>query len=225
MTRTKVCNIALIARHASLILSLAVLIVGSRGASACGNGKLILDDKFNSVASAWSIEKKYTKLSPGPVGLTIVVSPGKDVGALNEADTYKNFELCMWVSLKSGGADDMFAVRFWTPDGADEYWAVTWPAKGQFVVNRYVNDNPTAITSQIENSGLLDAGGENEIGVSVIGNKGTFSVNGKKVTDFVGQPPDKGSIFGFLVSADKHDRGSATFVLRDVQVRDIDMAR
>lgn len=225
MTRTGLCGTAVVARYAALILSLAIVIGDAGGASACGNGKLILEDNFNTIASAWSIEKKYTRLTSGPAGLTVVVAPGKDVGALDDAATYKNFELCMWVKVNGGGAEDMFAVRFWTPDGNDEYWAVAWPAKGQFVVNRYVNDNPTAVTSQIENSGLLKAGGENEFGVTVVGNKGAFWVNGRKLADFAGQPPDKGSIFGFLASADKHDRGAATFVLRDMQLREVDTAR
>jgi hypothetical protein len=214
-----------IARYASLALPLVIVIAGAGSASACGTGRLVLEDKFNTLDPAWSIEKKYTKLTAGPDGLTIVVPAGKDVGALNQFGAYKNFELCIWVVAEKAdpAADDLFAVRFWTPDGNDEYWAVTWTGKSRFVVNRYVDGKPTAITAQINNSSLLHSGAVNEFSVSVNGNKGAFSTNGQKVTDFTGQPPDNGSIFGFLVSANQSN--PSTFVLKDLQLREVEAAQ
>ena len=149
-----------IARYAWLALPLGILIAGMGSAAACGNGKLILEDKFNTLAPAWSIEKKYDQLTTGPDGLTLVVPAGKNVGALSQSALYKNFELCIWVEVDKAdpAADDLFALRFWTPDGNIEYWAVTWTGKGWFVVNRYVGATTTAITPQIENSSPLHRG-------------------------------------------------------------------
>lgn len=210
-----------IARCAWLALPLGFLIAGVGSVSACGTGRLVLEDKFNTLDPAWSVEHNYTKLTAGPDGLTIVVPAGKDVGALNQFGAYKNFELCIWFVAEKAdpAADDLFAVRFWTPDGNDEYWAVTWTGKSQFVVNRYVNAKPTAITSQINNSSLLHSGVVNEVSVSVNGNMGAFSINGQRVADFTGQPPDNGSVFGFLVSANKSN--PSTFVLKDMQLREV----
>jgi hypothetical protein len=205
------------------LLLVGILIASVEGAAACGNGKLIFEDKFETLGPSWKVEQKYRKLTTGTGGLTITVAPGKDVGALNRSGVYKNFEVCAAFVTKSiKGADDLFAIRFWTPDGNDEYWAVTWTGKGWFVVNRYENDEPKAITSQIENSSLLNDPGEtNEVSIRVDDNKGTFSVNGKKVTDFTGQPPENGSLFGFLVSEDKGNPGPSTFTLKSIQLREV----
>jgi len=61
-------------------------------AAACGNGKLILEDKFATLDSAWEFTNK-AKGEPGPKGLTAKVPPGKSVSGLNHSDHHKNFEL------------------------------------------------------------------------------------------------------------------------------------
>jgi hypothetical protein len=92
-----------------------------------------------------------------------------------------------------------------------------------FVVNRYIDAKPNAITPQIKNATRLRSGGANEYSVSVSGNKGTFAINGQKVTDFTGPSPDHGSVFGFLVSA--HQDHPSTFVLRNLQLREVTAAQ
>jgi hypothetical protein len=213
-----------VARLGLLILPFGILAGGN--AAACGSGKLVFEDKFTTLDPAWAIEKEYNSLNAGPDGLTIVLNPGQNVGALNRFGAYKNFEICIsTVVSKEAGSDDMFALRFWTPDGNDEYWAVAWVATSTFIVNRYVNNNPSAIISQTVNSSMMQVGGENEFSVSVSGNKGTFSINGKKLADFNGQPPPNGSIFGFNVNSGKSDKSPVTFVLKDLQLREVSVAQ
>lgn len=213
-----------VARYAASALWLGVLLAGACNAYACGTGRLVTEDKFDTLDPAWAIEKKYDKLTAGPEGLTIVVPPGKNVGAINPFGAYKSFELCIRAATEKPDptADELFAIRFWTPDGNDEYWAVTWTGKSRFVVNRYIDAKPTAITPPVNNASLLRSG-INEYGVSVSGNQGTFSINGKKVTDFTGPPPEHGSVFGFLVAA--HQSRPSTFVLKNLQLRELAAAR
>jgi hypothetical protein len=182
----------IVSRHGSLILAFAILLVGADYAAACGNGKLILEDKFETLDPAWKVEKNYNKLTTGPGGLSITIAPGNDVGALSHSGSYENFEICAaFITEGIKGTDDLFAIRFWTSDGNDEYWAVIWTERSWFKVNRYENDEPKAITSQIEDSSLLNKPGPtNEASIRLNDKKGTFSVNGKKVADFTGQPPE-----------------------------------
>jgi len=213
------------ARYATPALSFGILVAGllagGAEAAACGSGKLIREDTFKTLDPAWAIEQKYTKLTAGPDGLTIGVPAGKNVGALYQSGLYRSFELCIRAVTEKPdpNADDLLALRFWTPDGNDEYWAVTWTGRGWFVVNQYVGGaKPKAITPQIKDTLPLHGDGVNEFSVSVNGNRGVFSLNGQKLTDFTGQPPDGGSIFGFLISADENH--ASTFVLKDLQLRE-----
>jgi hypothetical protein len=206
-------------------LWLGVLLAGAGDASACGGGRLVAQDRFDTLDPAWSIEKKYDKLTTGPDGLTIAVPAGTSVGALNQFGAYKSFELCISAVTEKAdpASDNLFGVRFWTPDGNNEYWAVTWTGRGWFVINRYVDAKPSPITPPIKNAALLRSGGVNEYAVSVTGDKGTFLINGQKVADFTGPPPDHGSVFGFLLSA--HQSHPSTFVLKDLQLREVAAAR
>ena len=59
----------------------------------------------------------------------------------------------------------------------------------------------------------------NEVSVSVNGSMGALSINGQRVADFTGQPPDNGIDFGFPVSANQGN--PSTFVLKDMRLREV----
>jgi hypothetical protein len=64
----------------------------------------------------------------------------------------------------------------------------------------------------------------NEISVTVNGNKATLAINGKKVIDFTGQPPEGGSLFGLSLGAFKSDTGPSTLTVKSIQLREVGAA-
>jgi hypothetical protein len=67
----------------SLILSFAILVAGADYAIACGNGKLILEDKFETLDPAWGFDEQDPTRSNGVEGLVHTLQPGDSVRSLN----------------------------------------------------------------------------------------------------------------------------------------------
>ena len=212
-------------RQITLIaLALAVFFaIGNGDAAACGKGKLIFADKFASLDAGWKFDGSDDDgITPGPNGLVVKVHPGNTSSAIHQPERYDNFEICtVFEAHSEKGAGDFVAVRFWTPDGNAEYWAVTFTGQGWYVVNHYLpGQKPQGVTPDVDNPSWLKDG-MNEVDVSLTGNQGTFSVNGKKVGDFTGEPPEGGSVFGFALYSGKNNTGASTFVLKSIEVHEV----
>jgi hypothetical protein len=190
-------------------------------AVACGNGKLIFQDRFETLDPAWQFDGSVTSAKVGAGGLVAEVPPGKTLSAIHLPGRYQNFEICASFETDSAKeAGDFVALRFWTTDGNDEYWAVTFTGKGWYVVNHYApGQDPRSLTSQVDDPSLLKAG-ENEVSVSLEGNKGDFFVNGKHVAAFAGMPPGGGSVFGFALYSGKTNTEPSTIILKSIELRE-----
>jgi uncharacterized membrane protein len=211
---------ALRATSAFAVLLVGGLIASAGSARACGDGKLLFEDKFEAVNSAWKFDGSYEGAKPGGSGLVAEIPPGETVSAVNTAASYKSFELCaVFTSKGTKDTGNHFGLRFWTPDGNKEYWAVTFTERGRFVVNHYHDDKTDSITSLTDDPSLLKAGAPNEVNVRIDGTKGAFFVNGKKVSSFTGEMPDGGSVIGFVMYADKKGTQPTDFNLKSIQVR------
>jgi len=69
------------------------------------------------------------------------------------------------------------------------------PALGTYGVLRYQNKKPLKPISPTSDASIVKGtSATNEISVSVNSNKATIAINGKKVIDFTGQPPEGGPI-------------------------------
>ena len=196
------------------------LIAGAGSALACGDGKLLFEDKFEALDSAWKSDGSYEDFDVGADGLVAKIPPGSTVSAINTSGHYKSFELCaVFTSKGTKDTGNHFGLRFWTPDGDKEYWAVSFTERNKFVVNHYHDKKTNSITSLTEDPSLLKAGAPNEVSVRIDGGKGAFFVNGKKVSSFAGEMPDGGSVIGFVMYSDKKGAQPTDFDLKSIQVR------
>ena len=71
---------------------------------------------------------------------------------------------------------------------------------------------------------FMGSSATNELSVTVNDNKATIAINGKKIVDFTGQPPDGGSLIGLSFGTLKSDPGPSTVTVKSIQVREVGVA-
>lgn len=192
-------------------------------AAACGTGKLLLEDKFDSLDPAWGFSEKNDERSNGADGLTYKLPPGENVDLLNQSGLNENYEVCAtFVTDLPEDSGAYVGVNFWSVDYDNDYEAAIFPAEGTFAVYREQNKRsltPVSVTdSAAINKGLKAT---NEVSVAVNGNKATLAINGKTAITFSGFPPDGGSLFGFNFGVSKKAKGPSTIVLKTIQLREL----
>jgi hypothetical protein len=189
----------------------------------CGNGKLILEDKFETLDPAWGFGEQDSTRSNGPEGLVYNLQPDDTFHALNGSGIYDNYEVCAVFTTKvPADANAYVSVNFWASDSDNRYGADVFPALGTFDVYRIQKKKYLTPVSAKSNPAISKGTDvTNEISVTVNGNNGTLAINGKKITEFTGQPPEGGSQFGFDIGAGKTDAGPSTLILKNIQLREI----
>jgi hypothetical protein len=211
------------------LLLVGFLIASVEGAAACGNGKLILEDKFATLDPAWDFKNSdptdTSTRTNGPGGLTYQLDEEALVWPLNTAAKHENYEVCAGFETKSS-ADDMYlvGVRFWSLDDDNYYEANIFPTDQTYEINAYKQGKSVGGADDKQDDAIVK--GEsvtNEISVTVNGNVATPLVNGKKVADVTGQPPSGGSYFGFVMSTD--EESTATVTLKSIQLREVGTAQ
>src|SRR5262249_53435688 len=124
----------------ALIMSFAILVAGAASAMACGNGKLILEDKFETLDPAWSFQEQDATRSNGTEGLVYNLQPGDSIQTLNQSGLYENYEVCaVFASKVPADANAYVSVNFWASDNDNKYGADIYPASGTFNVYRLEN--------------------------------------------------------------------------------------
>jgi hypothetical protein len=205
-----------------LVLSVGIIVAGGDAALACGSGKLLIEDKFETLDPAWGFEQNDAARSNGPGGLVYKLDPNDSIDLLNQAGLYDNYEVCaVFATEFPANAGGWVGVNFWGDDKNNVYEADIYPTSGAFGVGRYQNKkflNP--VPSQDSDAINKGTSVTNEISVTVNGNKATIAINGKKAIDFTGQPPEGGSLFGLTFGTRKDDTGPSTIAVKDIQLRE-----
>jgi uncharacterized membrane protein len=201
------------------------LIAAAGDAAACGEGKLIFDNGFKDFDQAWVLAGDSDTPEIGPDGLTAAIEPGNDVAA-GTRDKYADVEVCAVVTSNSrDDATDFFGLRFWFGGNGVSYWAVAFPAKGLFFVERFEKGKDTAIiTSKTLDPSLLDSSGVNEFSVRLHGSDGAFFVNGKKISKFRRDPEAGTSPVGFIMFPSSKNSEPVVFTMKSFQVREMSNA-
>jgi len=216
----------LVFRRSLPLLLVGMLIASVGSAAACGNGKLILEDKFETLDPSWHFSQQDKRRTNGPDGLTYRLDPGDAIALLNQSGSYQNYEVCaVFITSIPANLGGFVNVRFWSVDEDHYYWGNVFPGRGVYLITRKQNGKTIFPATGAASFIAKGANATNEVSVSVNGNKGTFSVNGQKLTDFTGQPPEGGSLFGFIMFADKENPGPSDFTLKSIQLREIGTAQ
>jgi hypothetical protein len=180
------------------LASLAVaLSIGS--AEACQGSKVLFEEKFASLDSAWGTDQ-HAAAAGGKLTLTTDSGPdGWTSHILNQADTYQDVSYCATAAfpvIKDVG-NAIMGLIFWGTDD-DHYWMLAVSPIGQYSIQHKVAPNrilqPVRWT---ENPAVAKGAGQKyDLEVQTKGGQATVFVNGAKLGQVSGQPPDGGSLTG-----------------------------
>jgi hypothetical protein len=200
------------------------LLASTGSAIACGSGKVLFEDKFDTLDPAWGFPDKDDDRSNGPGGLVYKLAPADHATFLNQAGLYDDYEVCVLFNIE--GPDNGYgyvSADFWGSNNDNFYGADIYPIQGTYDVYRVERSKTLYPVSEKSDASIVKGSKtDNEISVTVKGNKSTVAFNGKKVIDFTGQPPDGGSVFGFSFGTSKDDSGPSTLTIKSIQVREVE---
>jgi hypothetical protein len=180
----------------------------------CGKGSPAFEDTFQTLDPTWG--------SPGPeikvANNALIVSPQPNYRDLylSQSDFYGDGSLCVLASVsQSTDAKGTNAiVNFWAADYKNLYmlWIGSDGAKGYFQIGRLSNGKwlaPVAWTSDPVIK--FNIGDVNAVEIQMAGRVATVMINGKKVTQFTGAPPDGGGLIGLGCENDDKVTGECSF--------------
>ena len=207
----------------SLCLAAAGLLMAMSGAMACGSGKLLFEEKFASLDPGWGFSENDESRTNGPNGLTYKLKPNDSRFLLSQASLYDDYEVCATFTTEAPeNAGTYVAVDVWGVDSKNVYEVDVLPTNGSYSVYRFQNNKMLKpVPLRKHDSINVGTKATNEISVVVKGNKGSITINGKKVGDFTGQPPEGGSLVGVNFGTLQDDTGPSTITVTNFQVREV----
>ncbi len=223
MTRKSLAvSIALVATM-SLVSSAAV-------AASCGNGKLIASEDFKKLNPVWGFSLSDSeKVSEG--GYVANFPPNSARDALYSIGFFEDYEICMTVKIETdcGTGEECqntpyAGLNFWASDSNNRYTFLYSHAYNSFWVSREQNKKfLTTIPSAVVPDGtrVKHDPAPVELSVVVKGKQMTGFVNGIKVTEFEGLPPEGGSLVGFEVGNYDTDKGPSVFTISKFVLREL----
>jgi hypothetical protein len=189
-------------------------------ALACGPGKVLFEDDFATIDPAWHIVPDAS-VAAGPTGVKNTVKPNFEGVWINQAGLYQDSQICMKVSVDfQPGDQPWYGVLFWATDKSNYYEVQAAPLTATYALGREQNNRylqPIGWTGT--KAYKQPANGENEIVVTLTGRRGILEINGSKVTDFNGQPPDGGGMIGLDFFNPNTSKSPATFTVKHIEVR------
>lgn len=192
-----------------------------QSAAACGAGKVLFEDKFASLDPSWNMSATNDTRSVGPDGLSFKMKPNTAYTYLNQTGFYDDYEVCadvvMQFDAKSNG---YLGIAFWGVDNDNLYILDVSPIVGQFAVYRgqkgkFLQPIKWGGSAAIKTG----TGVTNAISVAVKANHAVITINGQKVAEFNGQPPDGGSLPGVDFSTSKNDQVETVETVQNFQIR------
>jgi hypothetical protein len=190
---------------------------------ACGSGELLFEEKFATLDPAWGFSETDESRTNGADGLTYKLKPNDSRFLLNQASLYDDYEVCVTFTTETPEkAGTYVAVDIWGVDAKNVYEVDILPASGNYSVYRFQN-NKLLKPVPLRKHDSINVGTKvtNELSVVVKGSKGSITINGKKVGDFTGKPPEGGSLVGVNFGTYDDDGGPSTITVSDFQVRKV----
>jgi hypothetical protein len=200
-----------------------ILVLGGQNALACGKGKLLFQDMFQTLDPRWQMGPPDPNRSVGAEGLSYSLAPDLVLASINQAGLYDNYELCAEITMKySNETSNAYAgIVFWADDRNNRYNFVLSSRDGTYAVTRVQKGKSLIQIPWGEPTAAMNKGSGvvNELSVAVRGNHAVFSINNQKVVELDGQPPDGGSAIGLILLTPKEDQGPTVFGIKDLEVR------
>ena len=214
--------------RAYFVVAFVSFFLSSTNGWACGTGKVLFSDNFATLSPTWNLGDGDSSRSNGPDGLTYSLKPKNSIDRLSNAALYDDYEVCGKFKVsKAGDQSASYGVKFWGVDLQNYYTFVVSNKYGTFAVQRIQRSRTLA---QIDyrvpaapNVDLIKKGGdsENELSVVVKGKHASFSINGTKVAEMDGLPPDNGSVPGFELNAMATNTADMSLTFENFEVREV----
>jgi hypothetical protein len=166
-------------------------------AQACQGSKVLFEDKFTSLGSSWG-QDDQASAADGKLSLKSI-DQGWTSHLLNQSNAYGDASYCATVNfpvvkdLNSAAA----GMIFWGTDD-DHYWALIVSPEGSFAVEHKVAASRMLQPVRWTANPVVKAGAgqKYDLEIQTKGNQATVFVNGTKLTEVTGEPPDGGSLTG-----------------------------
>jgi hypothetical protein len=203
----------------AMFLASAMLLVAAPAwqARACEGQKIIFEDHFSDDAGGWSINDAI-EVKDGTFAFKL--PPDELETNLNVTFTVEDADICAEVVWPEGDPITLGAgLLFWGEDNKD-YFQFGIVDSGKFWIARKQDGKWRTIVENVDSSAInTSPGASNTLRVKVTGNTASFFINGTKVRDLRGQPPEGGWRFG--LSGDNFDKQKdARLVFKSVKVTD-----
>ena len=195
--------------------ALAILVT-AQAAQACGSGKVVFEDKFETLAPTWGAASEEQDVSKGQLMLRPKANYTNWIPST--ASLYDDIDMCVQVTAIAAidPNNGFVGLIFWYVDDAT-FYSFEYDATGRASVWRRQRSK---WLKQIDwqKADALNAGdgATNELRVVTVGKKATFFINGKKFGELNGVPPDDGQEIGFIASSPQ--KGVASYGFADFVV-------
>jgi 3-keto-disaccharide hydrolase len=169
---------------------------GATWAHACGNGKVIYEDKFATLDPSWGTPSDRLSVDNG--ALVIKPEPGTGRWAISQSDFYGDAAICADVTVVNvpDPNSGFTAIVFWYQDNTNYYEFGYWPG-GDIRVNRVSKGRTLYPVPQTDTPALKKGAGQtNSLEVQTVGNRATLFVNGTNIAEFNGKAPEGGGLVG-----------------------------
>jgi hypothetical protein len=175
-----------------------VIGLSAGGALACqATGNPTFDDTFKLPDPGWGRADTVGDYTPN--GLALTPPPNGSAWRLNQSLSLKSGDWCVEVSnpatLPSSPDEDSVGdvgIWFWGQD-AQNFYTATISLDGTAAIDQLSKGQWIELVPPVPSSTIKTApGASNELEIVVQGNRGTFYVNGSKIADFDGTPPENG---------------------------------
>jgi hypothetical protein len=166
--------------------------------AAC-SGKPTFQDTFQTLDPSWGQADKTLSVANG--SLIVQPQPGYLRWVVSQSDYYGDGSICVQASIAEASAIDQAQalVLFWVTDYSNMYVLNIGSdgKQGYYKVDRASNGRwLTPISWTPDPAIKFQLGDMNQVEVQMLGHVATIFVNGKKMTQFNGTPPDNGALIG-----------------------------
>jgi hypothetical protein len=179
------------------------LFAGSGTAEACGTGKVLFEDSFETLQSTWGKADEELMVENG----SLLMKPKANFTfwAPNTASIYDDVDVCAEVTSVevSNPGNSFVGLVFWYEDDKN-FYTLEIDADGYASIWRRQNGRWLSQVDWIETDSLkAGIGSTNELRVVTKGKMASYYLNGKLFREVMGLPPDGGQQVGTIASSPK----------------------
>jgi len=190
----------------ALVMAMAMVFLAVTAGLAA---KVLFEDKFATLDPSWGVPSANISAKDGKL---IINVDKNSLDRVNQANVLPNdMEANYTVAfVKAGVPNSGSGLIFWAKD-ANDYYCLLTNANGRFSVQRFTGGRWLVPVAWSDAPLKKGEGAESQVKVVTKGNQATIFINGKEVVSFAGQPPEGGSLIGFLVSGAPEGSNSVAF--------------